>query len=96
VAVVLAAALGGCGTPAKTYPIAPAAAWAELMGTTIPGMAFGETAHGMPASGTPDHLRLVATLTPVAGGNPSPKFAILACLPKWDSTKNKSLFAAFL
>lgn len=56
VAGLLAAALSGCGKPTKTYPMAQSAAWAALMGTTIPGMAFGERAHGMPGSGTPGRV----------------------------------------
>ena len=52
VALLLAGSLAGCGRPTKTYSRTPFAAQAALTGTTIPGIAFGQSAHCAPGVGS--------------------------------------------
>jgi hypothetical protein len=57
--VVLAAILPACDKlteTAKTYPVTPTQAWVALVDSKIPGTAFGERAHGVPAAGTADRV----------------------------------------
>jgi predicted small lipoprotein YifL len=52
-ALALLAALAGCHQ-GKVYPLSPDAARSALVGTTIPDMAFGKSAHSDPGEATAD------------------------------------------
>jgi hypothetical protein len=70
VAALLLLVLAGCGQQSTVYSVAPDAARHDLVGTRIPDMAFGMSAHVEPAVATADGVAwhvIVSADTPAIG-----------------------------
>ena len=69
-ALALLAALTGCGQ-GKVYSLSPDAARAALVGSTIPDIAFGKSAHSGPGEATAEGVVWTVVLGPGEEGPPA-------------------------
>jgi len=81
-AVISLLVLAGCGRHGTVYAVATDAARQDLVGTIIPDLAFGNSAHAEPAVGTADgvewHIVRGDDAAALPGGTPSREIMVLS------------------